>query len=356
MAASSIKNPSVEVCAMPYPFQGILQGGQTIILPYTPAELASVCPSLASALVVTDLGDYAGDTDEATYGPTSDGEGSFATLSVSDTAQSSGERTLVEVTGADDTGVTASTEQTDVYFNLGHTVTWATGALADQRFFRIDAPTIAFAGASTVTNASTVYVSGAPLAGANATITNSYALFVDNGACRFDGTSLFGGAATFAPTAGAATIRTALTVTGAADTARTASTEQPDVYVNLGRTVQWATGALTNQRFVQFLAPTISAVGASTVTNTATLYVDNAPQAGANATLTNSYALWVDAGMTRLDGGLTLAGNTGFYGAAAAAQPAAVADAAGGATVDAEARTALNTLLARLRVIGLIAT
>lgn len=38
------------------------------------------------------------------------------------------------------------------------------------------------------------------------------------------------------------------------------------------------------------------------------------------------------------------------------AQAAAVADAAGGATVDAEARTALNALLARLRTHGLIAT
>lgn len=46
----------------------------------------------------------------------------------------------------------------------------------------------------------------------------------------------------------------------------------------------------------------------------------------------------------------------GFFGATPAAQPVAVADAAGGATVDAEARTALNALLARLRTLGLIAT
>ena len=38
------------------------------------------------------------------------------------------------------------------------------------------------------------------------------------------------------------------------------------------------------------------------------------------------------------------------------AQGAAVADASGGATIDAEARTAINTLLARLRTHGLIAT
>lgn len=54
--------------------------------------------------------------------------------------------------------------------------------------------------------------------------------------------------------------------------------------------------------------------------------------------------------------GNELVGATGFFGAPPASQPTAVADAAGGATVDAEARTALNALLARLRTLGLIAT
>lgn len=46
----------------------------------------------------------------------------------------------------------------------------------------------------------------------------------------------------------------------------------------------------------------------------------------------------------------------GFWNATPVVQGAAVADAAGGATVDAEARTAINTLLARMRTYGLIAT
>lgn len=46
----------------------------------------------------------------------------------------------------------------------------------------------------------------------------------------------------------------------------------------------------------------------------------------------------------------------GFYGATPVARPAAVADAAGGATVDSEARAAINTLLAAVRSLGLIAT
>jgi hypothetical protein len=46
----------------------------------------------------------------------------------------------------------------------------------------------------------------------------------------------------------------------------------------------------------------------------------------------------------------------GFWGSTAVVQPAAQADASGGATVDAEARTAINGLLAKLRTIGIIAT
>lgn len=51
-----------------------------------------------------------------------------------------------------------------------------------------------------------------------------------------------------------------------------------------------------------------------------------------------------------------LGANAGFYGTTPIAQGATVADASGGATVDAEARTALNDLLARVRALGLIAT
>ena len=108
-------------------------------------------------------------------------------LTMTPVAASSGVRSLLTVTAPADTGVTASTEQTDVYLNLAATRTWATGALNTQRFVRIAAPTIAFAGASTVTTAATVYIEGAPVAGTNATITNAYALFVGGGRVLFDG-------------------------------------------------------------------------------------------------------------------------------------------------------------------------
>lgn len=132
-------------------------------------------------------------------------------LTVSDLAQSSGARTLLTVTGVADTGITTTVEQSDAYFNGARTLTWATGAITNQRSFRFAAPTLAFAGASTVTNAATVYIDRAPQAGLNATLTNAYALWVDAGTTRLDGTVLFNGAITAdttdsSGTPGAATI------------------------------------------------------------------------------------------------------------------------------------------------------
>ena len=44
----------------------------------------------------------------------------------------------------------------------------------------IIAPTVAFSSANTVTTASTLYIGGPPIAGLNATITNPYAMYIDN--------------------------------------------------------------------------------------------------------------------------------------------------------------------------------
>ncbi|MCH8989862.1 MAG: hypothetical protein IIA92_13785 [Chloroflexi bacterium] len=49
-------------------------------------------------------------------------------------------------------------------------------------------------------------------------------------------------------------------------------------------------------------------------------------------------------------------GNVGFNGSTPAAQHAAIADPSGGVTVDAEARTAINGILAALQTTGIIAT
>lgn len=95
-------------------------------------------------------------------------------------------------------------------------------------------------------------------------------------------------------------------VLGGASTGQTASTEIKLVDIDLSATVTWAAGAITNQRAFTIEAPTLAFASASTVTNAATLYIDRAPQAGTNATITNAYALWVDDGAVRIDSTLTL--------------------------------------------------
>lgn len=54
--------------------------------------------------------------------------------------------------------------------------------------------------------------------------------------------------------------------------------------------------------------------------------------------------------------GISASAKLGLWSATPVVQPTAVADASGGAVIDAECRTALNALLSRLRTIGAIAT
>lgn len=90
------------------------------------------------------------------------------------------------------TGITASTEYNAFWYNPPRTYTWATGGFTNQRFFYLRAPTLAFGGASTVTNAATFTISGAPIAGTNATLTNAYALWIASGQSQFDGNIALG--------------------------------------------------------------------------------------------------------------------------------------------------------------------
>jgi len=82
---------------------------------------------------------------------------------------------LIRVADGDHTNMTLSTEYQAVLFNFDGVKQWATGAIANQRHFTIERPTYAFVGASTITSAATFYIVGAPIAGTNATLTDSYA-------------------------------------------------------------------------------------------------------------------------------------------------------------------------------------
>ncbi|MDO8474221.1 MAG: hypothetical protein Q7S62_01640, partial [bacterium] len=153
-----------------------------------------------------------------------------------------------------------------------------------------------------------------------------------------DGTAISGGIGTVLVTPGAHTAVVAEvidisvaahtnTITGAITTQRFTNFAQPVISAASGLTVTTAaniaiagtpnpTGAgpatITNAFGLMLgtalaTVPAYSASNATTITSAAMLYVAGAPVTGGNVTVTNGYALWVDGGKTRLDGGGTSA-------------------------------------------------
>lgn len=143
--------------------------------------------SLTSSVPIASAGGLSGTTGAFSSDITGSGR-----LVMTPGATSSGALTKISMTPSADTGTTASTEAFDIDFDLSRTRTWSTGALTTQRAVRLKGPTYAFVGASTITSAATLAIESAPTAGANATITNSYALWVQAGATRIDGNFGFG--------------------------------------------------------------------------------------------------------------------------------------------------------------------
>lgn len=106
------------------------------------------------------------------------------TLNLSPAPATTGSPSTFSVVAAAHTTLTASVEAIDLSFNLARTVQFNSGLLATQRAIWIQAPTYAFTAASTITTAATLAISGAPIAGTNATITTAVALDIESGLLR----------------------------------------------------------------------------------------------------------------------------------------------------------------------------
>lgn len=103
----------------------------------------------------------------------------------------------LSVTSAAHTLIRAG-EYNNALFDFSQVHQFETGAIALQRTFRIAAPTYAFVGASTITDAATLYIDGPPVAGTNATITKAYAAWI-GGDTRVDGLIFTGDGAVGTP-------------------------------------------------------------------------------------------------------------------------------------------------------------
>ena len=121
-----------------------------------------------------------------------------------------------------------------------------------------------------------------------------------------------------------------------------------------------ASGTAAMYTHVNIEAPRLMATNSSvTTTNAASLYINNAPVASTNQTITNAYALWVDAGLVKFDGALTVGGTiTGDVTGSLTGQADTVATIAGLApnTATTQATQAAITTCANLATVGTVTT
>ena len=103
-------------------------------------------------------------------------------ITTSITAGTGAQNPVMTITAPAHTALTASTEYIDDNFNNARTVQFATGAKTLQRSALFQAPTYSAVAASTFTDSATLAVTGAPVGGTNATLTNSHALLISAGA------------------------------------------------------------------------------------------------------------------------------------------------------------------------------
>lgn len=116
-------------------------------------------------------------------------QGSTGRVSIVPTATTSGTGSYLSLVTPADTGITTATESVGAWWggSTGSSVTrtWAgSGTVPVQRESVFTAPIYAAAGASSISTAATVAITGAPIDGTNLAVTNPLALWVQTGNSR----------------------------------------------------------------------------------------------------------------------------------------------------------------------------
>jgi hypothetical protein len=210
--------------------------------------------------------------------------------------------------------------------------TATSGTVSNVKFNNFGINVLSATNAAVVaTNASTVYIEGAPVAGTNQTITNRYALNVNSGNVRLNGITSVGDT-----TESSGLTNGALTVAGGVSVAKNLNVARD---FNVSSTVNTApaqgvflvfdastvndnttTGVAGEMSFNYISAPTLTADNVITTTNASTLTIAGTPIEGSNQTITNAYTLWLkdgtlkssstDTASVSIDGGISISNTT----------------------------------------------
>jgi hypothetical protein len=172
------------------------------------------------------------------------------------------------------------------------TDTSGSGTIGTRVSDSLGTPTFAASNTETITNAATLYIPGAPAAGANVTITNPISLWVAGGIARLDGFTGFG-----------QVTPTSVVQIGGNHSAASWTTQGLDFYIGTNTlTDTTGSGTIASRVASSISTPTFAASSAETITNAATFFISGPPTAGTNVTITNGNSLWVNGGDVRLDG------------------------------------------------------
>lgn len=174
------------------------------------------------------------------------------------------------------------------------TDTTSSGTIAATYIHRLSAPTIAASNSTTLTQVATLRVD-APLAGTNLTFTNpAYAAWFSGGNVRIDGFVGLGTvpAALFHISGTPSVPAWLINGIGLRFAAYTAT----------DTTSSGTVAKVINHRIA---AATFAASNTTTYTEAINLYIANAVAAGTNVTISNSYALYVEAGTSLFKGAVT---------------------------------------------------
>lgn len=211
-------------------------------------------------------------------------------------------------------------------FQLGaatYSSTTSSGTIAATGAATFGIPTFGSTSATTLTDASTVYIDGAPAATGSVTISRSWALYVANNNSAFLGgltTAQTNTTANFSASGGAASVIHSAAATnvilsqptsfrvGAVGGTTTPAIAIGDNYVNFLAAATSSTSAAsgTHPLFANVAIKTLGTItsGGATITNTATLYVEGAATGG-----TNNYAIYSVSGTNFFGGSITTTGN-----------------------------------------------